>query len=1169
MFESGESRLDQNFLRPAGATKYLFASFFTGAGVMDEAMRRAGYTLASAAETDTLHHASYGMNFGVTPYRSNAAALAELRDDIVTWVFGFECTSMARPGRREGLAHSSWDAFDEIVTALKERQVLSFHCENVADLLESPAFERERHYVLDSFRDAGYVTIQGSVDPSDFGFACSRRRCHILGMRRDVAELVGWGDQAVATQPFDTMKAASPRCIADRMPTPRGEVEEADAIDFHAFAAAEKAEHGREWYIKWKQEYNTAVKRDSLRREDVVARNATLTLGYIRLQGKPLNRRTGFKVGSVFGLMHGISSTPHAEGPGKNGCFYYDPLTKKTQTLSLSTIRRIWDLPSFSLHRNTDVAKRQLGLTAHPAGTTANAILQALYLDKYFYLKGISPPVPRLEFPSKTSIWTALGQEEWARWCQYVVSFTLAVRSGRKKGSPRAFVGNSKHTTPWAVGRAWDLRPCRNGKPPVLLERRGRAKHELCLSELLSRDDDTDYPHDPPYDDPEIAAMTEWLGLSSGANPSMMTVAVANGSLWIEQEETGMAGLKQEAEWGWWEFSADIPFWPIRISPFFMVQQGPKWRRVHHLSKDPLKNGQSVNDQLSLFEKARLDLVRRDQITAALVDLCQKYHLMTEGWGWTDLQIVLGWVDLKNAYNQVNTDVRDLWFNCGSYVTPSEAPGGARLLIGAGSKAAFGGGDTVRAFSRITRLNNWAVNRSLERAGGQYELQQEYRAELERRKGRLPAGYRPLAALHAQTTGKKMTYHDRVAAALEAEAPSRYLDGWRGIDQAAGVTSRVIDRRPGPSCCEKNKQNLSSSCTYLDDCITGAIVPRGDCGERLRQTHVRQTIEKGGFVVVNDQKSEKKWQQGRMAPVQKVLGCVIDLSDPLKPTIGTTEEKQQRALALVEALLSHSSSHIAHKKIESMVGVLGDVAQVVLRGTMHLCGFYAVPLTAWLRRNAEWWRRYLASGAPRQRLLILPPLLPKKYCPHTDASTSFGFGGFWIKGDECFYIQGEWTAAEKALINDFEMGINFLEAATCGFLLVVARGNFEGKHFKFYCDNQCTVQILTSYKTRTLGLASQGELVDMCLSKDGLESDFVWLKSEDNPESDALSRGWDGLVEFKQLIVSQYGVSKFVYLQVPPEVRDLSRCLETFREHPHWCVADGVAEEAEATPQGM
>ena len=84
-----------------------------------------------------------------------------------------------------------------------------------------------------------------------------------------------------------------------------------------------------------------------------------------------------------------------------------------------------------------------------------------------------------------------------------------------------------------------------------MLERRGRAKHKLELGRLLLRDDDVQYKDEAPYDDPGIAQVTEWVGLSSGANPSSMTVASANGQMWVEDEDIGIEALKEEEAQNW------------------------------------------------------------------------------------------------------------------------------------------------------------------------------------------------------------------------------------------------------------------------------------------------------------------------------------------------------------------------------------------------------------------------------------------------------------------------------------------------------------------------------------------------------------------------------------------------------------------------------------------
>ena len=90
-----------------------------------------------------------------------------------------------------------------------------------------------------------------------------------------------------------------------------------------------------------------------------------------------------------------------------------------------------------------------------------------------------------------------------------------------------------------------------------------------------------------------------------------------------------------------------------------------------------------------------------------------------------------------------------------------------------------------------------------------------------------------------------------------------------------------------------------------------------------------------------------------------------------------------------------------------MAHKLSAAAMAVDRGRVYLCGLYAalrgkevkgkVKFTRWLRRNLNRWVRYFESGAPRMRLLVPVPNQPQKFCPHTDASTSWGYGGYFIK----------------------------------------------------------------------------------------------------------------------------------------------------------------------------
>jgi hypothetical protein len=262
---------------------------------------------------------------------------------------------------------------------------------------------------------------------------------------------------------------------------------------------------------------------------------------------------------------------------------------------------------------------------------------------------------------------------------------------------------------------------------------------------------------------------------------------------------------------------------------------------------------------------------------------------------------------------------------------------------------------------------------------------------------------------------------------------------------------------------------------------------------------------------------------------------------------------------------------------QSLVGRLNDAAKVTRSGRVYMCGLYSasrrrnkmgrVVLDAWAIRNLIWWEGFLSVDTPPTKIFRPRIKTAKKFCPHTDASTSYGYGGFWIVGDTCYYIHGEWTDAEKELIENknllFEdkdgvqhkMGINFLEMAAVWMLLATADGVFEEDEFTFYCDNETTVKILTSYRTRTLPTATLLENIDQYKSIHQKQIEWDWIATEKNTESDLISRG--EISRFMDHVRKTYNVFVFKHLQVPDHARNIAQLVSTAQRNPHWVVADG------------
>ena len=185
-------------------------------------------------------------------------------------------------------------------------------------------------------------------------------------------------------------------------------------------------------------------------------------------------------------------------------------------------------------------------------------------------------------------------------------------------------------------------------------------------------------------------------------------------------------------------------------------------------------------------------------------------------------------------------------------------------------------------------------------------------------------------------------------------------------------------------------------------------------------------------------------------------------------------------------------------------------------------------------------------------MLIWPPSLEQKFCPHTDASTSWGYGGWWIVGDVCYWFAGEWTPEEKELIHKSKedeagnkMAINYLEMAAILFLLDVSGTQFEEKRVTLFCDNEGCVKLLRSFKTRKEPMSCLVEEIDLILTKLNIDFDIEWIATKKNDGADALSR--DAFDEFVTFITDTYGIPLENFKQVHPskETRDIGKFVQS------------------------
>ena len=255
------------------------------------------------------------------------------------------------------------------------------------------------------------------------------------------------------------------------------------------------------------------------------------------------------------------------------------------------------------------------------------------------------------------------------------------------------------------------------------------------------------------------------------------------------------------------------------------------------------------------------------------------------------------------------------------------------------------------------------------------------------------------------------------------------------------------------------------------------------------------------------------------------------------------------------------SKTVSYKTLEGVAHRLSYASQVVQRGRIYTSGLNAALgmskdkrsafVTGWMQRNVKFWLRFFTEGPPPVRLILNPPNLSREESPFTDASTSWGCGGFFCSSGTCYWFMEEWTPEERNLIeitkDEGGIGINYLELVTVLFLLEASGPRLDGKSFSFYIDNQVSVDVLLSSRARQAKMSLVLELIDVVMTRRQHNVYWDWIDTISNHLSDCLSR--NALDEFMHDLVSTYGEHNFVQIEVPPHTRDISALVKRATEN--------------------
>jgi hypothetical protein len=251
-----------------------------------------------------------------------------------------------------------------------------------------------------------------------------------------------------------------------------------------------------------------------------------------------------------------------------------------------------------------------------------------------------------------------------------------------------------------------------------------------------------------------------------------------------------------------------------------------------------------------------------------------------------------------------------------------------------------------------------------------------------------------------------------------------------------------------------------------------------------------------------------------MARILKFLGIVFDLRDVYHPTIGIPPGRAGKLLVELNDILGRRPAYMQRSTVLSLAGKLINVACVVIRGRIHVCGLFGamgtsrgapqVWVTRWMLANLEWWQSYLEGGALPCPLLVHPPTL--KYVPTTDASGK-GYGGQFLGNDGViYYFYGSWLPEIRQLFDTGVLDINILELVTVELLLEQAGPHIRGQSFTLRCDNESAVELLHSHRARHESSGVILARIDLLLAKYSLDVKFEWISTRDNVLADWLSR---------------------------------------------------------------
>jgi hypothetical protein len=965
----------------------------------------------------------------------------------------------------------------------------------------------------------------------------------LVGFRPDVARTIDLPRLSLPSGPFKPLDVEVARPIRYAMAWDGDEGLEATWYYVSALP--------RGVSIVWEPSFTTAAEREGVQfhlpnpHEPLPA----LLLGTMVLVGSGYEPPLRLPIGSKSAGTFPMASSAALQA------FYYVPAKRSVPehitTLGVSTWRRLYDLDEFQFGASTaSESFEELSIMSSPAVAGTLSTWVCLVLD-HFHRAAFRPPIGPERHLNETLNWSRSDiydpslDRRLAKWSQqFLVGWGLLCTGKIDRMRLPHFASRPEDTREKARGYIFDL----TGPSPVRVYRR-LAPHRVNLSsqaEFLPES----------FDDSAVAQLVDSISLATGRNPRQLVSLRVHWQSWFKYRDFGVANVLEEVDKQYVTLHKWLPFYPYHTCPFSVEDSKPN--RLRQCSDDSFGEGASSNnDRTPTWLMAKLRFAALDAIVALVVSLLKKCWEMRRSFAPTAV-VWLGVVDLMEAYRQLSVDSMETWAS--GFVFPDFDN---TLRFGVDRRYGFGGNQFPMNFCRMTNFNVAVIHEKLSRElVCELPLQQAWRTHLESTSFSLRDGILP-----KQMHGRKLSYAERIARGDELVPTMAPFDPLTGGESLSRRNVR-LEGLSHPRPVLLTKQPLSpyspgdtaAVVAHIDDHLLAIIAPADG---QLAAEAIRVAVLKGTFAAENlpvdsTPRAKLKDAEGAMALILKFLGILWDLRDVYKPTIGIPPSRVLKLTVEVDDLVRRRPAYLPRKPVLSLAGKLVNVACVVTRGRIHVCGIFGaissssgkalVRVTRWMLDNITWWQSFFHAGAPPCSLLVHPPRLA--YVPTTDASGK-GYGGQFLGNDGIiYYFYGEWLPEHRQLFDDGVLDINILELVTVELLLEQAGPHIVGQSFTLRCDNDSSVQLLNSHRARRYASGLVLARIDLLLAKYGLDVKFEWISTRDNVLADWLSRL--RLQEFINRVKEDHPDAVLRELTLHPEMVAITHVVRAVSCSQHW-----------------